>query len=133
MQLRIATRVELLRRNVIRQRFTGAAEYCQASFSDLYCSQLFPSHPIVLMKKVSKIVCFVVTSALSLATLCAQETRPRRVGTATQTRTERPIERPTERPRSRSWTRILGTMISIGAEGGGCTPSRDNIRRRPRL
>jgi hypothetical protein len=114
-------------------RLVCSAEYCQASFIGLYCAQLFPPHPKVLMKKVSKIVCFVATSALSISTLCGQETRPRRVGTASGTRTERPIERPIERPRNRSWTRILGTMISIGAEGGGCTPSRDTIRRRPRL
>jgi len=85
------------------------------------------------MNKVSKIVCFVVTTFLSLSTLCAQETRPRRVNPAPESSTERPIERPIEHPRNRSWTRILGTAISIGADRGGCTPSRDIIRRRPRL
>ncbi|HYV25714.1 MAG TPA: hypothetical protein VE969_10810 [Pyrinomonadaceae bacterium] len=84
------------------------------------------------MRKVTSILVLVVTSAIGLPTLCAQ-TRPRRVGRAPGARNERPVERPVERPRNRSWTRILGTAISIGAGGGGCTPSRDIIRRRPRL
>jgi len=84
------------------------------------------------MKKATRILVIVVTSALSVSTLQSQ-TRPRRVGPVPNSRAEQSNERPIQRPRNRSWTRILGAAISIGAASGGCTPSRDIIRRRPRL
>src|SRR5438105_15438067 len=90
-------------------------------------------------------VTFLVVVFMLAATCPYSQTRPRRVmqpnntpvETSRNRNAETPVEpsseRRIERPRNRNWTRILGTAVSIGAGGGGCTPSRDVFRRRPRL
>ncbi|HXI24670.1 MAG TPA: hypothetical protein VNG71_12465 [Pyrinomonadaceae bacterium] len=96
------------------------------------------------MKRLFTAALLVVVVMLA-ATCPYSQTRPRRVtqpnnttaetsrNRTAETPVERTTERPVERPRNRNWMRILGTAVSIGAGGGGCTPSRDVFRRRPRL
>src|SRR5881394_2871877 len=103
------------------------------------------------MKRLINIILIVVVVLVS-ATCPYAQTRPRRVTQPSNTlaensrsRTvERPIETtetretPVERPpKHHNWMRILGTAaaigVAVGSGSGGCTPSRDVIRSRPRL
>ena len=113
-----------------------------------------------IMKRLINISLIVVVVLVS-ARCPYSQTRPRRVTQPSNTlaetaetsrsRTvERPIdtretseirETPVERPpkQHHNWMRILGTAavigvsVGAGAAGGGCTPSRDVFRGRPRL
>src|ERR1043166_371633 len=98
-----------------------------------------------IMKRLVNITLIVVVILIS-ATCPDAQTRPRRVtqpdntlAENTRSRTiERPIETretPVERPpKHHNWMRILGAAVAVGAStGGGCTPSRDVFRGRPRL